>query len=134
MVAAICGGGQFRKAWRYNPDSLDGQQLCQPEIKDLRLTPVGDKDVRRLDVAVKNALRMRGVQRARDLRGPLQQIVHLERTAAQPMAQRVALQRFHHNEGLTFAFVDVVDASRAVRRDGGLADSISTPGLRCCRR
>jgi len=39
-----------------------GCDLSQPEIQNLGVPAFGDKDIRRLDIAVNDSLRMRGIQ------------------------------------------------------------------------
>ena len=46
--------------------------FCQSEIENLRLVTVGDKNVRRLDVAVDDVLGMGGLESVCHLNGELQ--------------------------------------------------------------
>ena len=76
-----------------------GRHLCQPEVEDLRLAARRDEDVGRLDVAVDDPLRVRRVERIRDLRADVQ---HARRAASgRPrcsVLQRLALEQLHDDE------------------------------------
>ena len=97
--------------------------LGEAEVEDLGLAALRDEDVRRLDVAVHDAARVRGLEGIGDLRrrdraasracsGP----------AAEPVPQRLALEQLHGDERLALVLADVVDrADVGVLERGGRA-------------
>ena len=50
-----------------------GRQFCQTEIQNLGLAAIRHEDIRRLDVAMDDALRVRRIQRVSDLDGEVEQ-------------------------------------------------------------
>jgi len=52
-------------------------EFCQPEVQDLRPAARRNKDIRRLDVAVSDALRVRRIQPIGNLDGKVEQFVNL---------------------------------------------------------
>ena len=71
--------------------------LGEPKVEDLR--PVcGEENVRRFDVAVDDARGVRRIERAGQRGGDLDQFGFAERSARQPLLQRLALQQLHDEE------------------------------------
>ena len=64
----------------------------QPEIQNLGVPALGHKNIRRLDVAVNDALRVRRVQPIRNLNAQIEQRLQIHRPPADPMLQRHAVQ------------------------------------------
>ena len=75
------------------------------------MSPLGDKDVRRLDVAVNDPLCMGGVERVRDLDGKRENEFGFHRTPGDPMLQRHAIQELHGDERLPVLIVNFVDGA-----------------------
>jgi hypothetical protein len=98
-----------------------GFQLGQPEVQDLGLPVVGDKQVGRLDIAVDDALLVRGIQRIGDLDGQLCQVLGRQRPAQDPLLECATLQQLHGDEVPAVGFVDVVNGANigVVQRRGG---------------
>ena len=74
----------------------------------------------RLDVAVDDAVAVRGVERVGDLDTEIEQVVERQRTAREPLLQRLAFEQLHHHELLAVVLADVVqraDVRVAQRRD-----------------
>ena len=61
--------------------TLRGNQLRQPEIENLGQAARRHEDVGRLDVAMKNSVRMRRFQRVGELNPQLEQPAIIERTS-----------------------------------------------------
>src|ERR1700687_1372460 len=87
---------------------LEGD-LCQPEIQNLRLASIRDKDVRWLDVPMDDALRVCAVERIGDLNAQIEQRFDLQRLAIDGVPERLPHQQFHGNEGSPIDLVDFVD-------------------------
>ena len=66
--------------------------LRQPEVQDLDVPVVDEKNVLRLEVAVDHATIVGGGQAARDLRAVLDRLAHGYGPARQARAQRLSLQ------------------------------------------
>jgi hypothetical protein len=83
--------------------------LGQPEVQNLRVTTIRNKNVCGLDVTVNNSLRVRRVQRICNFRPQLQQLLDREGPSSESMLQRLPFHQFHGNEELAIAFVNVVN-------------------------
>ena len=94
----------------------------QPEVEHLRAPVAGDEDVRRLDIAMDDALGVRGLERIRDLNSQIEHFWEPEGMAIrQPLPQRLAFEQLHGQQRLTVGVVDLVDRAdvRVVQRRGG---------------
>src|SRR5207244_838075 len=83
------------------------------------LTSFRDEDVGRLDVPMHDPLCMRGVQRVCNLDAPLQEFSGIERAAANPMPERMALQELHHDVRLAFVLANIVNGANVRMIQGG---------------
>src|SRR5271169_2642070 len=100
--------GRRRRSER--PDSFRGNRhfrLCQSEVHQLRAR-LGQHDVRRLQVAMDDALLMRLLQRLRDFRSDLQNLIKGQRTFRQALSQSLAFEILHHQEVGAILRADVV--------------------------
>src|SRR5262249_9408318 len=86
-------------------------QLGQPEIQDLGVISLGDEDVGWLDIAMDDALGMRGVEGVGNLKRKREQSFVIEPGAATDIFERRALQKLHGDESLPLLFADVVDGA-----------------------
>ena len=93
--------------------------LGEAEVQDLRLAPRVHEDVGGLEVPVDDPLRVRRLERVRDLDPHLQQRPELERPSPDPLAQRLALEQLHRDEVLALVLVDLVDGADAGVVEGG---------------
>src|SRR5580658_7222870 len=84
------------------------RNLRQPEVENLGMTTLGDKDVRRLDVAVDDSFSMRGIEGIGNLDGKRENQFRFQRMPADAVLQRHAVEILHDDEGLTFALVNLV--------------------------
>jgi hypothetical protein len=85
--------------------------LANPKIEDLRVPALGDEDIRRLNVTVNNAFRVRGVECVGNLDGQRQECLILQRTAGDHVLQCHPIQKFHRDEGLAILFINLVDGA-----------------------
>ena len=71
-----------------------------PEIRQLRLAVLGEKDVRRFDVSVQRFASVRGFQRARDFHADVQRIGPSDRSVVMDLGlQRTMRVVLHHDVG-----------------------------------
>ncbi len=97
------------------------------------MAALGDKNIRRLDVAVDDAFDMRGVERVGDLDRQSQQHIGFNGAAGDAVLQRHAIQKFHDDESLAMLVVNFVDGADVgmIQRGGGLRLALETgQGLR----
>lgn len=96
--------------------------FANPTVKNLHLAALGDEDVRRLDIAVDDAARMRRFQRIRDLNSIIQDHIERQRLVVDPVLQRLAIEEFHGDERLAAVRSDVVNRAdvRVIERGCGL--------------
>ena len=87
------------------------RHLGQPKVENLGGSARGHKNVRRLDVAMHDALGVRGIQRFGHVNADREQRLHLQRPVADEMFQGLAFQVLHDNEGLVALFPDVVNSA-----------------------
>jgi len=74
----VAGYGRHGGAHGFQRGLAFRNQLRQPEIQDLGLTPVGDKEVCGFDVTMEDMLPVGGVERVGDLNGDVEQLVEGE--------------------------------------------------------
>ena len=98
------------------------QHLGQSEVQDLHLPALGYEDIRRLDVAVENAFRVRGIQCVGNLDTGVEQGLGVQRPARDVVLEGLAIQELHGDEGLARVLSDLVDGADVgvVERRGGL--------------
>ncbi len=89
------------------------EELHQSEIEDLAYALIGNEDVRRLDVAMDDALLVRGLQPVANLNPDVQQFVERKRSLAcgvrQAVPQSLPFQQLHNHEGPSLMFAEFVD-------------------------
>jgi len=73
------------------------------------LSAFSDEDVGGFDVAVEDALCMRGIERVGDLNAQVEQVFGRQRPRGNAMSQRLALEQLHDDIGLALVFADVVE-------------------------
>jgi hypothetical protein len=72
------------------------------------LATIREEYIRRLDVAMDDALRVRRIQGIRNLSRQVQQGRFANRPYLNPLLERLPLQQLHGDEGLAFVLIDVV--------------------------
>ena len=97
--------------------SLD-HHFRQPEIQNLGVAPPGHEEVSRLDVAMNDSRRVRGIQRVGDFNRYPQQFAELQRQPRNAVPQRHAVEQLHDDEGPSVALANLVDGAdiRMVQR------------------
>ena len=90
---------------------LAAQQLGEAEVHHLHVAALGEEDIRGLDVAMHDALRVRGVERVGDLDADVDNLLDLERAGRDAIVQCLALHPFHDDERLAIVLADVVDGA-----------------------
>ena len=88
-----------------------GRDLGQAEIENLGVAALGYEDVGGFDVAVHDAFGVRGIECVGDLDGEGKQSVQLERSCADQVFERLAVEKLHGDEGLAVLFADVVNGA-----------------------
>ncbi len=101
------------------------RQLDDAEVRDHRVAVLVEEDIARLQVAVDDALGVRGVEAARHLLDDAQDFAVLQRAvAAQSVGQRAAGHQPHHQVELAVILAVIVN-----RHDGGMLDHGDGLGL-----
>jgi len=105
-----------------------GRRFRQPEIQNLGVAALGNKNIRRLDVAVDDALRMCGVQSVGNLNGQVEQDIGLDRPARNAMLQRHAVEELHGDERVAVLVINLVDGADVgmIQRRGRLGLALKT--------
>src|SRR5208283_283325 len=98
--------------------------LRQAEIQNLGVASGGDENVGGLDVAMDNALGMRGIEGVGDFGGEGEDYLGIHGAAADAVLEGGAFQKFHGDVGLLAALADVVDGA-----DVGVIQRRSGAGL-----
>ena len=93
-----------------------GKRLRQSEVQHLHLAVRRDFDVGRLQVAVDDALLMRGFEGFGDLQGQFQRFLDRDRTGFYPIRQRFAFDQFKDKEVCSAGFFQPVNGGN-VRDD-----------------
>ena len=85
------------------------------------MAALGDEDVRGLDVAVDDALRVGSIESVGYLDRERKQRVSFQRAAGDHVLQREAVEKLHGDEALAFVLADFVDGAdvRMVQRGSG---------------
>lgn len=118
------GGGEVGDGRRGGPPGQGRRRSRQAEVDDLDVTVRGHPEVLRLEVPVRDPLRMRGRQSRGDLDAVLQRLARGQRAGAELVAQRPSLEPLHHRVGHSPIGADVVD-----RHDVGMGQGRHGPGL-----
>ena len=114
MERAGIGGGTGRHV-RVPP----GEKFGEAEIEDFRGAAFHDENVCGLDVAVQDAILVRGIERVGELDADFHCAWNRQGAAFEQTVQRLAVEEFHHNEGVALAFLDRVNGADARMIQGG---------------
>ena len=104
------------------------RDLCHPEIQNLGVAALGHKNIGRLDVAVDDALCVGSVQSIGDLDAQIEHRLDFQRLATDPVPERLALQKFHGDEGSPLGLVNLVNGAdvRMIQCRSGLGFALKT--------
>jgi hypothetical protein len=127
MFLRLDGRGAQGNALRLQGD------FHKPKIENFRLTSIRDEDVRGLDVAMDDTLRMCRIQCVGNLDSQIEHHFDLQRLAGDPVPERLPLQQFHSDEGSPISLVNLVDRAdvRVVQRGRGLGLPLKTAESLC---
>ncbi len=103
-------------------------ELRQSEIQNLGVAALGDENVCRIDIAMNDAMRVRGVQRVGNLDSEPEQKVNFQRTPRNAVHQGHAVQKFHGDEGFAVQLTNVVNRTniRMIQRRCGFGFELKT--------
>ena len=87
------------------------QDLGEAKIEDLGLAALGDEDVRRLDVAVDDALGVSGIERVSDLGGRIFEQFVCAEAGRRAVLEGLTFEQLHGNEGWPSLLANVVDGA-----------------------
>ena len=99
-------------------------QLRQPEVEQLH-AGLGQHDVAGLEIAMDDAVAMRGVERRRDFDRVFDRLIRWQRAFRQSIGQRLTLEARHDEEVRALVLADVVE-----RADVGMIERARSPWLR----
>ena len=105
------------------------RQLRQPEVENLDPAIPGNEDVLGLEITMDDALFVRRLEPARDLKGMLDRLANSDRATIQPVPKRLPFEQLGYDEGRFGMGADVVHGEdvRVVqrrRRAGFLLESM----------
>ncbi len=75
------------------------------------MSTLGDENIRRLDVAMDNSLRVRSVEGVGNFDGQIQQRFGVDGAAIDAVFQGLAFEELHDDEGLAVFLVNLVDGT-----------------------
>src|SRR6516162_270335 len=87
------------------------RQFRQSEIEYLGMSTFRDENVGRFDVAVNDALTMRGIQRIGQLDREREDIFVFHRVAPDSVPEGYAVKKLHHHEGAGLVLPDLMDGA-----------------------
>src|SRR4029079_4356912 len=90
----------------------------QAKVENLGVPAFGDEDVRWLDVAMKNAMRVSRCHGRGNLNGPLEKLRDFQPGGGAELAKVGSVEQLHNQERLVIVFVDLENGA-----DVGMAES-----------
>src|SRR5207248_9798510 len=94
-------------------------QFGQAEIKYLGAPAVGYENICRLDIAMNDALAMRGIESVGNLNRNIEMLFVSECFPQKPRGKWFAFEKLHRDERLAFVIGDFVDGANVLVIDGG---------------
>ena len=117
-------GGGHRTARRFELRHRSRGNFGQSKVEDLGLSTLGQKQVRRFQIAMHNARRMRHIKRISNLSGKVHELFNRKGFSLDAVLQRRAFKALHHDVEPILVFANVVDGA-----DVGVIESRCGPGL-----
>ena len=124
VVLAAEAWGRGACSWRY---------LREAEIENLGVAARGDEKIRRLDVAMNDAFRVRRIERIGDFNGQRDGVFDLDGAAIDAVLERLPVEKFHGDERASAIFGNFVDGADVgmIQGRGGASFAAETfEGLR----
>jgi hypothetical protein len=90
-----------------------------PEVRDAGEPVRVEEDVRWLEVAMDDASAVGDIERTSDAAKDRERIIEGERPAGEPVGERTAVHRLHHEERLAIVLAEVVDADEGLVTEAG---------------
>ena len=84
-------------------------EFRKTEVEHLRLAAIGDENIRRFDIAVNDAFRVRRVERVGDVDRERQQLLERQRIAVDRFLERSAFEQLQNEKRFPVVFADLVD-------------------------
>src|SRR5580700_11222360 len=103
----------------------DRTDFRQSKVENLRMTALGYEDVRGLNVAVDNSLRVSSFQSIRCLDAKFQQLVRGNRLFADSLLQRLPFQQLHDDHRLAIMFLHFINRADVRVVQGGSGPRLS---------
>ena len=91
------------------PGSQRPEQFGEAEIKDLDLAAGRHEEIRGFDIAMDDALRVRGIERVGNLCADVQKPDRIEGLSANVILERLAFEQLHDDKEHTLVLIDRVD-------------------------
>ena len=93
--------------------------LAETEVQNFGVAALGDEEIGGLDVAMDDAGFVCGIEGVGDFDGEREDGVEIERALGDAMLQRLAIEKFHGDEGLAVLVVNFVDGADVGMVQGG---------------
>jgi hypothetical protein len=106
MLVVDCFGLGSRNLARRNARRF---HFRQAKVENLCVSTLGNKDVRRFDVPVDDAFSVSRVERIGNLDRERQNQLHLQRPSSNLLFQRDAVEKLHHDKGLSILLINFMD-------------------------
>src|SRR4029077_18593888 len=115
---------QSASSWRH---------FCKPEVQNLSVSALRDKNVRGLDITVDDAGSVSGVERVGDVDGDGEKNFRFERTPRNSVLQREAVQKLHGDEASPVVLTDFVDGANIWMVESGSSTGFAAETLQRLR-
>ena len=104
-------------------------KLSQAEIEYLGAPAVGYENICRLDIAMNDALAMRGIESVGNLNRNIEMLFVSECFPQKPRGKWFAFEKLHRDERLAVVFGDFVDGADVLVIDGGCSAGFHSEAL-----
>jgi hypothetical protein len=101
----------------------------QTKVQNLCVASIGDEQVRRLNVPVDDAFRVRRVESIHNFDGDVEHLLQLHWSPTDGVLEGLALQILHRDEGFSILLPDVVDGADVGMVQGGCSFRLTAESL-----